>query len=334
MIILDLYSNDVPIYSRTNSYFGKPFIWNTLLDFGGNSGILGDLSIVGNSMASTLKNTTVVGVGITMEGIWTNYIMFDLTLKMALENTTVDIDSWVSKYAMRRYGLPFSIVNPTVDTKQEAQTETVHLSQKAWNILQNGVYNTPGGIPKSLIVVTPSLSLGTNNNNNSDSTKKNNKNKIHRWGYDKYRHEEATDKLLYNVMDVQNGWQPFIEMGIWLQNVSQYKIDLIDITRQSLSDLFSKYYTNLTNYYSDKNETGVAYCKTKMLDILTDLNNVLNTDSDWMLGPWLNMARNQAINVTVNETVQADWYEFNARNQLTLWGPTHNELCDYASKVE
>ena len=30
-----------------------------------------------------LKNSTITGVGITMEGIWTNYPMFEMTLQSA-----------------------------------------------------------------------------------------------------------------------------------------------------------------------------------------------------------------------------------------------------------
>jgi len=33
---LDLYSDKVPVFNRFNSYFGKPFIWCMLHNFGGN----------------------------------------------------------------------------------------------------------------------------------------------------------------------------------------------------------------------------------------------------------------------------------------------------------
>ena len=41
MIILDLDSNDGPVYDKTNSYYGKGFVWNTLLNGGGRPGMLG-----------------------------------------------------------------------------------------------------------------------------------------------------------------------------------------------------------------------------------------------------------------------------------------------------
>jgi hypothetical protein len=67
--------------SRTNA--GHPFIWCTLLNFGGQQGMLGDLSTVQNGLtaALTAKDTTINGVGITMEGIWTNYPEFEYTMQ-------------------------------------------------------------------------------------------------------------------------------------------------------------------------------------------------------------------------------------------------------------
>jgi len=38
MLILDLYSTHEEQYTRTKSYFGQPFIFNDLSNFGGNPG--------------------------------------------------------------------------------------------------------------------------------------------------------------------------------------------------------------------------------------------------------------------------------------------------------
>ena len=38
LLILDLYSEMKPVWNVTMSYFGKPFIWNTLHNFGGTVG--------------------------------------------------------------------------------------------------------------------------------------------------------------------------------------------------------------------------------------------------------------------------------------------------------
>ena len=58
-----------------------------------------------------------------------------------------------------------------------------------------------------------------------------------------------------------------------------------------------------------------------MIDIISDMDSILLTNKYWMLGTWIEMARNQT-NITSDNNDTKNWYEFNARNQITLWGPT------------
>ena len=60
------------------------------------------------------------------------------------------------------------------------------------------------------------------------------------------------------------------------------------------------------------------------IDLLRDLEDVLSTNKYFLLGPWLESAKALAAN-----DVEAKLYEFNARNQITLWGP-EGEILDYA----
>eukprot|EP00493_Phyllostaurus_siculus_P003154 UN03168 len=86
----------------------KPYIWNTLHNFGGNHGTLGCLEAVSKNFTQALQTSSnLVGVGITMEGIWQNYIVYDLTLSMAWESNA-DLQSYVNSFALKRYGFPLS----------------------------------------------------------------------------------------------------------------------------------------------------------------------------------------------------------------------------------
>ena len=80
MIILDLESEDRPIWPRTKFYFGKPFIWCLLHNFGGNRGIYGNLTTIANNPVE-VRNTpgsTMVGVGMTPEAIEHNPVVYEL----------------------------------------------------------------------------------------------------------------------------------------------------------------------------------------------------------------------------------------------------------------
>ena len=55
----------------------------------------------------------------------------------------------------------------------------------------------------------------------------------------------------------------------------------------------------------------------KLMNLLSDLNILLGSDSHFLLGTWLRDARRNG--VTEEEK---GLMEYNARNQITLWGPT------------
>jgi alpha-N-acetylglucosaminidase len=46
MIVLDLYNEAQPQWNRTSSYFGKPWIWCELHNYGGNMGFEGNLEVL------------------------------------------------------------------------------------------------------------------------------------------------------------------------------------------------------------------------------------------------------------------------------------------------
>jgi alpha-N-acetylglucosaminidase len=54
MLILDLFSEVVPIYPRTESYYGQPFIWCMLHDFGGTMELYGTLDSI-NTVRGTAE---------------------------------------------------------------------------------------------------------------------------------------------------------------------------------------------------------------------------------------------------------------------------------------
>lgn len=103
IIVLDLYSDVSPQYDRTNSYYGQPFVWCMLHNFGGNLGMHGSVAKINSVVAEVKRNITmtVAGLGITMEGINQNHVMYEFLLKIAWQN--VDHRMWFKGYYQRRY---------------------------------------------------------------------------------------------------------------------------------------------------------------------------------------------------------------------------------------
>ena len=78
LILLDLMAEESPLWQRSESYYGAPFIWCMLNDFGGNNGMWGDFPSLSTGPSDARKSgSTIVGVGLTPEGIWQNAAAYD-----------------------------------------------------------------------------------------------------------------------------------------------------------------------------------------------------------------------------------------------------------------
>ena len=106
-----------------------------------------------------------------------------------------------------------------------------------------------------------------------------------------------------------------------------FRYDLVDISKQALHLLVIPLYHDLIRAYNAKSVPQVAQIGIKLLNMFDDLDKILQTNQKFLLGCWLNSAK--AMGTTPEEV---KLYEYNARIQITLWGPT-GEFDDYANKM-
>ncbi|RLN74856.1 hypothetical protein BBJ28_00019781 [Nothophytophthora sp. Chile5] len=300
MIILDLYSEVQPAWNKMDNYFGKSWIYCVLHNFGGNTGMRGDLPTLGSApvLANRASNGTMIGVGLTMEGIFQNYVVYDLALQMAWVDAPLDIDVWVTSFAAQRY---------------HSQSEHI---ERAWGFLSRSVYNRTlayGGVTKSLICLIP------------------------RWKLVRDGFQPTMTK--YDPKDIARAWKELLLAGSELQGVDTYRHDLVDVTRQFLSNHFMIQYLHLKDMYMEREippEQLCAWTET-MLTTIERLDEILATNEDFLLGNWISDARalgGDSNAATYQSTRQLqDYYEYEARNQVTRWGDNNSEaIHDYAGK--
>jgi len=132
----------------------------------------------------------------------------------------------------------------------------------------------------------------------------------------------------YDPADVLSAWDEFAQASSSpiLQTSLNFQHDLIDVTRQALQEIFHEFYVKLVNSYRCGNSTVFKNTAGYMIEILEDMDDILKTGSKYLLGKWISDARSWGL--TETEKTQ---YEWNARNQITLWGP-NGEILDYATK--
>lgn len=287
MIVLDLYSDAHPVWNRTEAYYGKPWIWSMLQNFGGNISLFGRMRHVAADPAIALhdpESKNMRGIGITPEGIEQNPALFALMLENVWRDTPIDADAWLVDYAHRRYGM-----------------ENQHIND-AWHILLNTVYSgglTEGG-PESIIVARPT--------------------------FDKYIDRVLTH-LDYDPARLVAAWGLFIKAADSLKQSDGFQYDIVDVTRQVLANYASPLQQKIAAAYQQKDQQNFKLYSTQFLALMDDMDALLATRKDFLLGKWINEAR--AHGITDKEK---NLYEFNARDLVTLWGDKESGLREYSNR--
>nr|GMC79775.1 alpha-N-acetylglucosaminidase [Ipomoea batatas] len=322
MIVLDLFADVHPVWKNSSQFYGTPYIWCMLHNFGGNIEMYGTMDSVASGPidARTSENSTMVGVGMCMEGIEHNPVVYEQMSEMAFRSDNFDIKAWLKSYASRRYGKAVSEV------------------EAAWEILYHTVYNCTDGVAdhnKDYIVEFPDWD--PSNPSRSDMPE-NDHTKAFLMTHQKRRFfllETSSSlpqpHLWYSTEDVLKALKLFLDAGTELAGSLTYRYDLVDLTRQSLSKLANQVYLDSIAAFTNKDAKALSVHSQKFLQLIKDIDVLLAADDGCLLGTWLESAKSLAENS--NETKQ---YEWNARTQVTMWFDTtkyvQSKLHDYANK--
>ena len=88
-------------------------------------------------------------------------------------------------------------------------------------------------------------------------------------------------------------------------------------TGQALESNFSTAATAFKTAALAGDASNATAHEAALLTLLEDYDSLLSSDTNWMLGTWIAWARSWS-----DDKTEQDFFEFNARNQITLWGPT------------
>mmetsp|Transcript_27947 Transcript_27947/g.76894 ORF Transcript_27947/g.76894 Transcript_27947/m.76894 type:complete len:310 (-) Transcript_27947:88-1017(-) len=120
------------------SFFGAPFVWTSLHNFGGTDGMKGDLNRLNRVPHQILAPiSTVFGVGGTPEGIDHNCAYYEFLFDSVFREAPVsDLNQHMARRSNKRYDLGENLVK-----MKEAHTIRL-LLEEAWSLLTNSVYST------------------------------------------------------------------------------------------------------------------------------------------------------------------------------------------------
>ncbi|XVE57074.1 hypothetical protein DITRI_Ditri04bG0062700 [Diplodiscus trichospermus] len=342
LVVLDLFAEVKPIWITSEQFYGVPYIWKTksgneivqchsvlcyrlanaaswcmLHNFAGNIEMYGILDAIasGPIEALTSENSTMVGIGMSMEGIEQNPIVYDLMSEMAFQQKKVDVKAWIELYIARRYG------------------RSIPLIRDAWSILYHTIYNcTDGAYDKNrdVIVAFPDVSpsfISLPHERYQHYGKSTSRRVVLREKTDVYDQPH----LWYSTSEVIKALELFIASGDELSTSNTYSYDLVDLTRQALAKYANELFLKIIDAYLSKDVDEVTSLSQKFLELVEDMDTLLACDDGFLLGPWLESAKQLAQNE--EEEKQFEW---NARTQITMWFDNTEEeaslLRDYGNK--
>jgi|GEM_PF-175052 len=313
MLLLDLAAEIEPVWKRTQGgasgaggsgvgaggsgsggFYGKPWVWGMLNNFGGNVNLFGRMDGVAAGPALALRDPAagkMAGIGLTMEGIATNPVIYELMMEHVWREEPVDVEEWLRKYALNRYG---------VDLPEAV---------KAWKVLRRTVYNgkfiRDGA--ESIVTGRPTM----------DSTTV--------W---------TRTLLNYAPGELLPAWDHFLKCVDGARRGAEgaattdgFRFDLVDVTRQVMANYGDVLQRRWVAAWRAGDSVGFERESAAFVRLIGDLDLLLATRKDFLLGPWLADARRKG--VTVEEKAL---YEKNARDLITLWGDKNSPLHEYANR--
>ncbi len=276
LLVLDLFSECRPmwgmpsLWQRQDGYGAHPWLFCMLENFGANVGLHGRMDQLLHNYYLTRTHplaSNMQGIGLTMEGIENNPVMFELFCELPWREETITKEAWIEQYLFARYG-----------------TTNATLSQ-AWAILINSIYNCPvgnnqQGPHESIFCARPAL-----NSFQASSWSK----------MDNYYEPAAT----------QQAAALFLSVADEFTGNNNFEYDLIDIVRQAIADHARTVYNRAIAEYKSFNRQAFADYADDFLRLILLQDSLLATREEFRLGHYTQQALAKATNDS--ERRQYEW---------------------------
>ena len=294
VLVQELFGENTANWEARDGYEGTPFIWATVTNFGERPGINGKLQRFADEVhrASTgAQADRMKGVGILPEGIDNNPVVYELVLELPWHADRVEVSEWLENYVRARYGR----ADDRLLGAWRIFLETVHSSEIGYQ----------EGAPENILCARPGFDLRS----------------VSSWGrlakkYDRERFVEGV-RLMASALPDFAGTQT-------------YRIDLIDLLRQTIANRADDIYADLTAAADRKDRKAFERAAEEFLSLHDLENELLAQDPEFRLDTY----QRRAI-ASGRTPEEKDNNLHNAMMLITYWGendPTEDYLHDYAYK--
>jgi alpha-N-acetylglucosaminidase len=214
-------------------------------------------------------------------------VMYELMTSHTWQNEPINLNVWLPQFVFNRYGVK----------NNDALT--------AWNTLRKTVFTVPENKyirdgAESILQGRPTLDSFT------------------RW---------TKTKLNYDAKELLTAWDALVKASAECKNSDGFRYDLVDLTRQVLANYALPLQRNFVEAYKNKDLASFKTYSNQFIELIEDMDRLLATRKDFMLGPWIKDARRWGTNEK-----EKNLYELNAKDIITLWGDKDCPLKEYACR--
>lgn len=268
MTVLDLHSETVPQWS-TRGHHGHPWVWCMLLNFGGNEGLHGKFDYIARAFESARQSKEPPsGLGLTMEGIENNEIMFELATELPWNSGLTDTRRWLHDYARARYG---------------GSSEAI---DSAWTLLADGIYGAGENCRQQGTTESPFCARPSDNPVN-----------VSTW---------AASEPYYDGESVVRAAKLFASAANEFGDNPNYRHDLADITRQAVAEAGRREASLFAKAAAEGDKEAYARSARRFIYLLQLQDSLLATTSHFRLGRWIAQARRAAADSTLADDMERD----------------------------
>ncbi|MFJ9379546.1 alpha-N-acetylglucosaminidase TIM-barrel domain-containing protein [Streptomyces sp. NPDC101455] len=295
MLVVDgLSDRYTTVTDREGDWGGTPYAFGSIWNFGGHTPIGANAPdwVELYPKWRDKDASSLAGIAMMPEGADNNPAAMALLTDLAWTPGTIDLDDWFAAYTTSRYG--------AADPHALA----------AWKVIRDTAYGMSRAdswseAPDGLFGARPALGAD----------------KAAAWGPSAERYDTtAFDAALTELLRVSPK----------LRASSAYRYDLVDVTRQVLSNRSRMLLPRIKAAYDIGDQTLFTELTSTWLSWMKLLDKVLATSRQHLLGPWLADARSWGAT-----GVEKDQLEYDARSLITTWaGRASSEegLHDYANR--
>ena len=278
-----------------DGYCGHDMIWCMLPNFGGRVGLHGRLSKLLNGWFDAVEAFPETMVGI---GATPEGIGTNPVLYDALfELPWMDrseCSGWLDRYVLARYG-----------TSDKSLT-------RAWHKIAASALACPTGqegTSEPIVCARPGWGLKS----------------VSRW---------STAEIYYDVRELRDAAGLFLDVRPGCSDNANYRHDLIDLVRQTLTDSTLFLLRNVETAYRSGNMTAFRSGYESFLGMIKDIDALLSTEPFFHVNGWIESARNVCDEMAAATDADRDWMEWNARTLITVWGDrlSARRLHDYSNR--